>query len=188
MYGRIINRLLEWFGALFLLAASVSAQATVGQVIYSVDDLGGGSFQYNIAVDNRSATIGLSGLNILYGNSFFGLDEFSTASQPLGWSNFTPLPGLIDNLNYFSTTPATNILAGSFLSGFSFISSTDPSAIGSGDFAVEGITADSAKQVSLGDATFVTSIPEPEEWMMILTGSCLVNIQLKRKKTGLGKI
>jgi hypothetical protein len=91
-----------WRGIAQLLAvllATGSAASALPVVQYTVSYLGGGFFQYDLVVDNDDGSEGLSGLNILHGNSVFGLDGTSTIGEPAGWSSFAPLPPLIDDLN-----------------------------------------------------------------------------------------
>ncbi len=153
--------------ALLLAALLVTSSAAFAlpMVQYSVTDLGGGLFQYNLLVDNDDGAEGLSGLNILHGNSVFGLSGASTIGEPSGWGSFAPLPPLIDDLNYFSLSTATDIPVDSSLGGFSFQSITDPNTLAGDDFAVEGIGADSATQIDLGIAQL---LPEPSLGVLLL--------------------
>jgi hypothetical protein len=157
-----------WRGIALLLAvllATGTAASALPVVQYSVTDLGGGLFQYDLLVDNDDGGEGLSGLNILHGNSVFGLDGTSTIGEPTGWSSFAPLPPLIDDLNYFSLSTGSDIPVDGSLGGFSFQSTTDPDTLEGDDFAVEGIGADSATQIDLGTALLV---PEPSAFVLLV--------------------
>lgn len=74
-------------GMLFLTAATTPART--GFIQFSVDDLGGGIFQYDLRIRNfRKCNLGepVSGLNILHGESVFGLNHFSVIGALFGWS------------------------------------------------------------------------------------------------------
>lgn len=160
----------HWRGMALLLAALLvtgSAVSALPVVQYSVTDLGGGLFEYDLVVDNDGGGEGLSGLNILHGGSVFGLDGTSTIGEPAGWSSFSPLPPLIDDLNYFSLSTGSDIPIDGSLGGFSFQSTTDPGTLSADDFAVEGIGADSASQIDLGIAQL---LPEPSTLALVLAG------------------
>jgi hypothetical protein len=134
-------------------------------VHYGFQDLGGGLFQYNLFVTNGAGgTEALSGLSILAGNSLFGLDDTSTITAPqnvggnpaANWSFFAPLPPLVDNLDYFSLSPAADIPVGGTLGGFSFQSFTAPDTLGSG-FDTVVVTSDTNTQIPV----VATPVPEP---------------------------
>jgi hypothetical protein len=155
--------------ALFAALLSTGSGAVALPVVtYTVDDLGGGLFQYDLLVDNDGG-VALSGLNVLHGGSVFGLDGSSTIGAPAGWSSFAPLPPLIDDLVYFSLAEASDIPADGSLGGFSFQSQTDPDTLSGDDFAVEGIDAALATQIDLGVAM---RVPEPALALLLAAG-CL---------------
>jgi hypothetical protein len=143
---------------LALLVVAGSRAQALPIVRYSVNDLGGGLFAYRLSVTNAGGSEALSGLNVLNGASVFGLDGSSSIGAPSGWMFFEPLPPLIDDLVYFSLSPGADVPVDGSRAGFSFRSTTDPDTLGAGDFAVEGIGAESGSQIPLGDAMFV---PEP---------------------------
>ena len=151
--------------ALALLTLSGAASA-VPMVVYTVDDLGGGLFQYNLTLENDGGSEALSGLNVLHGDSVFGLDDGSPIAAPAGWIYFAPFPSLIDDLNYISLDAGTDVPIGGSLGGFSFVSALDPDSIDGDDFHVEGIGADSASQIDLGNAQLV---PEPATAVLLLS-------------------
>ena len=152
--------------AVALLVASPQASA-LPIVHYSVSALGGGLFQYNLSVDNGGGAEALSGLDVLHAGSVFGLGAGSAIGEPAGWMSFAPLPPSIDDLDYFSRGPASDIPLGGSLGGFSFRSTKDPSTIAGNDFAVEGIGATSATQTDLGVAQLV---PEPSIASLVAAG------------------
>lgn len=136
-------------------------------VFYTADDLGSGLFRYNLKLDNRMGTEPLSGLNLLFGNSVFGLDGASKVGVPnADWDFLLPDPvGGIDDLDFISLLPAADVAIGQQLAGFSFISMRAPTALVAGEFAVEAIGSDSAQQIPIGDAI---AAPEPATLMLIM--------------------
>lgn len=146
MYQRLVQ---VWLFALIsLLASRRPALATPLQ--FTVDYLGGGLFQYNLSLSDPFNEP-LSGLNILRANTIFGLNDSSVIGQPAGWGDFAPLPPLVDELNFFSLSPVTDVPLGGSLGGFYFQSTTDPAALPPGAFAFDVIGGTSGKQLSVPD-------------------------------------
>lgn len=164
IYQRLIAGWL--YAAVLLLMMSSQAWATPS-VLYRVDDLGGGLFQYNLLLDNQGGSEPLSGLNILNGNSLFGLDGSSVVGVPADWSFFAPFPPFVDDLDFFSLNAAADIPIDGELGGFFFQSTLDPVVVKSSGFAVEGIGAISASQIALDNARFV---PEPPTLLLLSIG------------------
>jgi len=160
----------QMIGLLAALLVTASGASALPMVTYTVDDLGGGLFQYDLTVDNAGGSAELSGLNVLHAGSVFGLDGSSTIGTPLGWMSFAPLPPLIDDLDYFSLSLASDILIGEALGGFSFVSARDPDTLSGDDFAVEGIDAEFASQIDLGNAI---RVPEPSLATLLVAGFAL---------------
>jgi hypothetical protein len=117
---------------------------------FTVDNLGPGLFQYNLTLNDQLGDP-LSGLNVLHGFSVFGLDDTSVIGAPAGWSFFAPLPPLVDELNWFSLSPATDVPIGGSLGGFFFQSTTDPATLAPGDFAFDVISGTSGMQLPTPD-------------------------------------
>lgn len=149
------------------LAAAGTAASAIPVVLYDVTDLGGGLFQYDLTLDNSGGLEPLAGLNVLHGDTVFGLDDGSTISAPSGWIYLAPVPSLLDDLNYISLGSGTDVTPDESLGGFSFVSATDPDTLTGDDFHVEGIGADSASQIDLGTAVLV---PEPATAGLVLGG------------------
>lgn len=161
---------------LALLAIAPAASA-LPIVYYDAAAMGGGLFQYLLFVDNDDGGEALAGLNVLHGNSVFGLDGDSAIGAPPGWSSFAPLPPFVDDVNYFSLTPGSDIAVDGSLGGFSFVSTTDPDTLTGDDFAVEGIGASTASQIDLGIAQLV---PEPLVALLLALG--LLGLGCRRKR------
>jgi len=134
--------------AVLLLAVTSWAPADP-TVQVTVNDIGGGLFEYDLVVDNMTGTQPLSGLNILHASSVFGLDEFSSVGAPPGWDFLPPFPPGLDELDYFSLVSSTDIPVGGSLGGFSFESPKDPATLTGGDFAMEVIGSDCACQIAI---------------------------------------
>jgi hypothetical protein len=70
-------------GMLCALALTLSAEAWAApMVLFDVNDLGGGLFQYDLTVDNTGGSEPLNGLLVLQGGSVFGLDPTSAIGAP----------------------------------------------------------------------------------------------------------
>jgi len=159
-------------------------------VLFSVNDLGGGVFQYNLTVDNQAGSEPLSGLLVLNGGSVFGLDASSVIGAPqavngnasVNWgfiAPFLPLPNFPGNiLSYFTIDPAGDIPVNASLGGFFFQSTENPANLSINDFAVIGIGASTAGEIPLGNAQLV---PEPSSVFLsafgIAASACLVGLR-----------
>jgi len=147
---------------LILAPAAARSQSTLE---YSVENLGGGLFQYNFTLQDTFDQP-LSGLNLFYGNSVFGLDDNSVISAPGGWGYFAPLPPTVNELNFFSLSAASDVPMGGALGDFSFQSTTDPATLTPGDLAFDvigGITG--------------TQIPEPATGSLVALGALVLLIK-----------
>lgn len=162
--------------AMLLLTVSPHAQAAP-VVLATVDDLGGGLFQYNLKVNNAGGAEPISGLLVLFGGTVFGLDGFSIIGAPPDWDFFAPVPPVVDDLFYLSLDPAADVPIDGTLGGFFFRSMKDPSTLAPGDFAVDVIGADSAEQIPLGDARVV---PEPASLVLVGCGLCAYLVSRRR--------
>ena len=150
--------------ALFL----TSMPARAGFVTWSATDLGGGLFEYDLTLHNPYS-VPVSGLNLLHANTEFGLDQFSMITAPPGWDFFAPLPPLVDELNYFSLSPANDVAPLGALGGFSFQSTRDPSTVTDSAFAADLINGLTGKQIPIPE-------PNPE----FLAGGVLLVLALVR--------
>jgi hypothetical protein len=178
----------RWRGIWLCAIALILATCRPGQGGYTVStvNLGGGLFQYNLTVQNTDlinlatgSPEPLSGVNLLNGNSVFGLDASSVINAPAGWFYFAPDPGppLVDELDFFSLSPATDIPIGGQLGGFSFESMADPATLPSNAFAQDYIGGITGEQIP--------GIPEPASWILAISG-ILVVLAAQRVKGRLG--
>jgi len=140
----LLDQITRWVCAVAFALASTGAGA--GTLDIDVDNLGGGLFQYNLTLHNPFSEP-ISGLNLLHGGSVFALDDASVIGAPAGWDFFTPLPPLVDELNYFSLDSASDVAIGGSLSGFFFRSTADPSTLPNDAFAFDVIGAISGGQL-----------------------------------------
>jgi hypothetical protein len=146
--------------ACFLALMATNAFSTLA---FSTTDLGGGLFRYDITLNNPLSQP-VSGLNIINANSLFGLDAASVIKSPPGWGFFAPIPGVIDELNYFSKDPVFDVSVGGSRSGFGFESFTDPSHLASLRYDLIGGSSG-------------TQVPEPHD-EILLGGSAFISIAL----------
>ena len=147
---------------LAIVALAASAATASPNVTFTTTPLGGGLFQYNLTLNDAGGSEPFSGLDILNANSVFGLTGGSTIGAPAGWSYFAPAP-LVNELDYFSLSGASDIPVGGSLGGFSFVSATDPASIGF-TFAVEAIGGTSSSQIPLPNAVYM---PEPSTGLLL---------------------
>lgn len=153
--------------AAFAISAA-SSSAAPGPLTFTADDLGGGVFQYHLTLENPFG-VPISGLNLFRANTVFGLDESGVIGAPediggnpmFDWSFFAPIPGLVDELNYFALDPGADIAPGGSLSGFFFQAPTDP-----GTLPPDGLVL--ARDYDLIDSSGRQIIPESERADVVL--------------------
>lgn len=141
------------FALALTLATCTAACADVLTV--TTTNLGGGMWKFDLTLTDPYP-FPLSGLNILYANTLFGLDSNSVIAVPPGWDFFPPIPGVVDELTNFSLSSTSDAQPNIPLPDFSFDSATDPSTL---KFpipfdVVNGVTG--------------TQVPEPELMPMVL--------------------
>ncbi|MDG3008353.1 hypothetical protein [Paludisphaera mucosa] len=156
------------------------APAARGELIVTAHSIGGGLYEYDLTIVNRlfinpetgrSETI--SGLNLIGANTVFGLDASSFITAPKNvngipmadWDFFAPLPPVADELNYFSLTEAADIAIGGILSGYTFLSSTDPGTVDLSRLEFDVLGGESGAQLVM--------VPEPTA-VVQATIACLV--------------
>jgi hypothetical protein len=140
-------RLAQFTTATLLLG--VTSWASAGPAVeVTATNIGGGLFEYDLVLDNTTGNQPLDGLDILHAVSVFGLVDTSNVSAPAGWMPLDLLPGL-DELDYLSLDPSTDVPVGGSLGGFSFESTKDPATLVDGDFAMEAIGSDCACQIPI---------------------------------------
>src|SRR5262245_22610179 len=111
MTTRLGPRLAPFATAAVLLV--VASWASADPFVHvTASDIGGGMFQYDLVLDNTTGSEPLQGLDILHAFSVFGLDESSLVGAPTGWDFFLPLPPELDDLDYFSLDPSTDVPVG----------------------------------------------------------------------------
>jgi hypothetical protein len=157
-----------WLCAIALLL-TMKTPARAQSLLYSVEDLGTGQFQYGLIIDNRGGLEPIAGLSVLNGGSVFDLNPASPIGAPPGWDFFAPDPLLgVDSLDYFSVLPPTDVPLNAVLAGFTFESSKDPATFSGGDFTVELISRATGKPVFRGVAQ---PVPEPASLTLVGAGA-----------------
>lgn len=151
-------------------------------VFFNALDQGGGLFQYNLSLDNRSGGVTLAGLNVLNANSVFGVDPSTVIGAPADWSFIAPFPPFVDDLDYLALTTSANVLPGAFMTGFSFQSTLDPSVVRFSGFAVEAIDASTSSQIQLAAAQFVPEPPALPLWAAGCAGLFFAGLTASRAR------
>ena len=173
------------FVILMIIGVSSGARATT--VTFSATPVGGGFFQYSLTLINTGKPHQpIAGLNILNGNSVFGLTPSSIITAPSNWSFFSPDPSIGANeLNYFSLSAMADVSVGGSLGGFSFLSMTNPGTISGSQFAFD-LVPQSGPNCCTGTAE---PVPEPSTILLLGTGLTAVAAAVRgRRKTGKNKV
>jgi hypothetical protein len=174
----ICHRWRPWLlGIVLALAANTPASANEIQINidndleFAVDNLGGGLFQYDLTLTDHFADP-LSGLNILFAHSVFGLTDVSVISAPAGWGFFAPFPPYVNELNWFSLNPGTDVPVGGSLGGFVFLSTTDPATLEPGNLTFDDIDGTTGRQLEI-------PIPDQPNPVLLLTTGLVALLAMK---------
>jgi len=162
------------FAAAAVLTIAPCRSSSAAPILsFSAADLGGGLFEYDFTLENSEGTVPLAGLLLLHGSTAFGLDATSTIGAPqdvngdtsADWDFFAPDPGppLVDQLDFFSLSPAGDIAVGASLGGFTFQSFRNPGTLTAADL--------SAIAVGSSGEQFPISIPEPASLILLVMGT-----------------
>jgi PEP-CTERM motif-containing protein len=160
------------FGLLTVLSASPAAALPI--LNPTVTDLGGGMFGYSYELINPAdSTENVFDLGLI----FEGIADDVVA--PTGWDVITGL-GFI---NWFSTDPVSDLLAGSSLGGFSFASPVGPGGVVFATLGVDSSTGEvGLPAFGLTDGPSLTPVPEPGSlWLLGVGLSTLVARRLRSK-------
>jgi hypothetical protein len=147
------------------LCSLLTATALPTTLDFTASDLGGGLFEYSLTVSNPISDT-VSGLDLINAYTAFGLDDTSTISAPAGWPFFAPLPPFVRELNFASLDASADIPIGGSLSGFSFVSATNPANL-----------SGSAWQHDLIAGSSGTQTPEPAAVALVGVGLILLRIK-----------
>lgn len=148
------------FGLVALLSASPVAALPI--LTPTVTDLGGGMFGYYYDLTNPAD----STENVFdFGLVFDGIAD--NVAAPAGWDFI----GGLGFINWFSTDPAGDLLAGSTLGGFSFASIVGPGAVVFTTLGVDTSTGDVGFPASgTTEGPSLTPVPEPGSLWLLAVG------------------
>ena len=135
--------------AVALLLGGASPGSAVPHLELISNDTIGPDYLYEMTLYNTDGLEPLSGLNLLDAYTIFGLDDTSTITAPAGWDYFAPLPPLVDELNYFSLSGASDIPIDGSLGGFTFLSARDPNTLDWSSLQADAIGGTSSTQIPL---------------------------------------
>ena len=160
---------------LLFMSAAFAITAAGATLDYTATDLGGGLFEYSLTIKNPLHNDGISGLNLVNAGTAFGLNESSTISAPAGWFFFAPIPPLVNELNFFSMDPSTDIPVGGSLGGFTFQSTTDPGSVSESDLTFDLIKGSTGTQTTPEPGTIAAGVVA-----LVLLGAKRVVLRLWR--------
>ena len=163
--------------ALLLLAAPASAT-----IIGSALDNGDGTYTYSFAVDNTAGSFDIAAWSLEFdiaAPDWDQLDVFSGGSvvvPDLDWyaDAGIPVAGVFAQ-DFLSLSPLSDVLVGSVLGGFSFVSAYGPALVSYYEFSAFG---DSASGTVIGPAT--GPVPEPNALSVFSLGLAVLALGVRR--------
>jgi hypothetical protein len=161
-----------------LTTACLQVRAQTFQV--TTHNLGGGKFDYNILVYNTGGSEPLKGVILYNASSTFSLDSNSEVDAPAGWDfQWPPVPPVVDQIPYFSISPAADTPIGGTQGGFDFESGVNPSTVSPSDFHVDGVGRNTGHNITL---TQVPPVPEGSSPLSFGAGVLAVLSCLRRHR------
>lgn len=167
----------RWLLAAVAVVALSSRAEAWPIVLVDVTDLGGGVWNYALTIDNTTGPEPIMGLNVLHGDTVFGLNELSNIVAPAGWDFFPP-DEFVDDLFFFSLDPGDDVGVGDTLDGFSFDSLTDPGDLTFGDFDVDLVGGETFQQLPIGDIY----LPEPSSLLLFGSGVAAMAARVRKRR------
>lgn len=155
------------------LALSSSSWADVAPTVGYGSSPVGKNFEYDLLVSSGTYTI--DGLIVVNGFTEFGITFGSTVTPPMNWTDFLPVPGVLDNLTYVPLMASANIPPGSMYDRkfeFSFISATSPACV-TNCFGGISVTLIAIAANSNNTSFNLTAQPIPEPATMTVLGLVL---------------
>ena len=163
--------------------------AGANTINYSVDDLGGGRWQYNYDVDNTGLDV-IDNIVVYFDLGLY--ENLSVAASPADWDSivFDPDPGIPDDGLLDSLADVAGIDPGAMLGGFSvafdFLGAGTPGDQFFelydffGDFIGDGFT-------TLVDTPPPQPTPEPQVFALLMLGLALLGLGPARRRSLTGK-
>lgn len=160
-----------------LAPAAPSSAALIGSAVFNGD----GTFTYSFVVDNTAGSFDVAAWSLelpFAPPDWNPLDVFAggDVTVPDNWIAFAGIPvtGLAAQ-DFLSLGPDSDVLVGSVLGGFSFVSSYQPELITYHEFSAFG---DAATGSVVGPGP--VPIPEPRAFSAYLLGLALVALAVRR--------
>jgi hypothetical protein len=162
-----MSHTLKFLSSLLLLAA-VNVHATV--IEYTLDDLGGGSWQYNYTVTNDLPVVPLNEFTIYFELGLY--ENLSVVTSPAGWDDMLVQPGSFMGLNdgYYDSFLFAGLAAGESAGIFSV--SFDWLGVGSlpDEQFFEVVDPNTFALLDDGMTTLAPPVPLPGAALLFLNG------------------
>lgn len=160
-----------------LVVASALGVAQAGVLVTFEAKKAGDNFSwdYTLTARNHCSDCPINGLLVLKGDSVFDLLEASFVAPPKNWDYIAPVPGVVDDLFFFSKKPEADLKKGQSLE-FKFNSLRRPGGLKPEDLAVDVICRETGEQIRARS----TLVPEPASAVLVL--GALLGLAVSRRR------